>query len=164
MEEIAREKSIDPSAIDMWFADVPRQARDEGARRTEEQDHPALGQAGNAALGPERPAHRLDLHLRRNLPERRQGGRPDPAQVQHRGDAAASGRNRKGHRARTSRRPHARHARLGAQVLIRENWYYRAVRPEKKLTPRPILLSHVRVPPPHAAMTPFSVMRRQTRL
>src|SRR5271165_3319197 len=86
--------------------------RRRGARRTEEQDHPALGQAGNAALGPERPAHRLDLHLRRDLPERRQGGRPDPAQVQHRGDAVASGRNRKGHRARTSRRPHARQGRM----------------------------------------------------
>src|SRR5271165_5641187 len=86
--------------------------RRRSARRTEEQDHPPLGQAGNAALGPERPAHRLDLHLRRNLPERRQGGRPDPAQMQHRGDAAASGRNRKGHRARTSRRPHPRQSRM----------------------------------------------------
>jgi transposase len=64
--------------------------RRRGARRPEEQDHPTLGEARNAALSAERPAHRLDLHLRRDLPERRQGGRSDPAEVQHRSDAVAS--------------------------------------------------------------------------
>ena len=59
------------------------------ARRTK--DHPTLGQARNASLSAERPAHRLDLYLRRDLSERGQGGRPDPAQVQHRSDAVASG-------------------------------------------------------------------------
>jgi transposase len=82
--------------------------RRRGAHRTEEQDHTSLGKAGNAPFGPERPAHGLDLYLWRDLPEGGQGRRPDRAQVQHRGDAAASGRNRKGHQARTSWRPHAR--------------------------------------------------------
>src|ERR1700722_16452912 len=86
--------------------------RRRGAHRTEEQDHTALGKAGNASFGAERPAHGLDLYLWRDLPERGQGRRPDPAQVQHRGDAVASGRNRKGHRAGTSCRPHARQSRM----------------------------------------------------
>src|SRR5271165_2236383 len=71
--------------------------------------------AGNEAVGPERPARPLDLHLRRDLPERGQGGQPDLAQVQHRGDATPSGRNRQGHRAGTSRRPHARQGGIGRQ-------------------------------------------------
>jgi Winged helix-turn helix len=46
---IAREKGVAPDAIEIWFADVPRQARDEGAHRAEEQDHSALGQARRPA-------------------------------------------------------------------------------------------------------------------
>jgi hypothetical protein len=78
------------------------------AHRTEEQDHPPLGKAWDEALGAERPAHRLDLHLRRDLPEGRQGGRPDPAEVQHRGNAAASRRNRQGRRAEAPGHPASR--------------------------------------------------------
>jgi transposase len=49
LEEIRREKDVAPNAIEVWFADVPRQAQDEGARRPEEQDHPPVDQARNAS-------------------------------------------------------------------------------------------------------------------
>ena len=68
--------------------------RRRGAHRPEEQDHAPLGQARNETIGAARSAHRLDLHLRRDLPQRGQGRRPRPAPVQHRGDEPASGGNR----------------------------------------------------------------------
>ncbi len=58
--------------------------------RAEKQDHAALGQARHAAQRAARPAHRVHLHLRRHLPPGGQGGRPDPALVQHRGDGPTS--------------------------------------------------------------------------
>jgi hypothetical protein len=53
--------------------------RRRGPHRSEEQDHASLGQARNEAIGPARSAHRLDLHLRRDLPRQRQGRRPRSA-------------------------------------------------------------------------------------
>ena len=47
--------------------------RGRGPDRAEEQDHPALGTTGNAALGAARSAHRFHLHLRGYLPRRWQG-------------------------------------------------------------------------------------------
>src|SRR6266550_9461457 len=44
-----------------------------GPDRAEEQDHPALGQARLATLGAARSTHRLNLYLRRHLPQGRQG-------------------------------------------------------------------------------------------
>jgi transposase len=44
-----------------------------GAHRPEEQDHATLGAAWNAAFGAARPANRLHLHLRCDLPEGRKG-------------------------------------------------------------------------------------------
>jgi transposase len=56
--------------------------RRRGPHRPEEQDHKALGQARHQAFSAPRPAHRLDLHLRRHLPERRKrccrGATPRP--------------------------------------------------------------------------------------
>jgi transposase len=43
------------------------------ADRPEEQDHAALGQAWDTALGSQRPADQIGLYLRRNLPGARQG-------------------------------------------------------------------------------------------
>ena len=39
-----------------------------GPDRAEEQDHEAVGEAGNASLGTARPAHQIRLHLRCDLP------------------------------------------------------------------------------------------------
>src|SRR5437868_15095256 len=53
-----------------------------GPDRSEEQDHPALGAARDAARGTARSADTLDLHLRRHLPGARNRGRPRPAALQ----------------------------------------------------------------------------------
>src|SRR5215212_5483197 len=58
--------------------------RGRGPDRAEEQDHPALGTTGNAALGAARSAHRFHLHLRGYLPRRWQGSRARPARLKHR--------------------------------------------------------------------------------
>src|SRR5207253_5356182 len=42
-----------------------------GPDRAEEQDHPTLGQARFATLGTARSTYRLDLYLRRHLPQER---------------------------------------------------------------------------------------------
>ena len=39
-----------------------------GADRPEEQDHPSLGEARQPSVRTVRPAHRIDIHLRRHLP------------------------------------------------------------------------------------------------
>src|SRR4051812_13444762 len=64
--------------------------RGRGPDRAEEQDHPALGTTGNAALGAARSAHRFHLHLRGYLPRRWQGSRARPARLQHRGAEIAA--------------------------------------------------------------------------
>ena len=57
LEEItAREKNVDPGSIEVL---VCRR----GARRPEEQDHPTLGQARNASLSAERPAHCASTYI-----------------------------------------------------------------------------------------------------
>ena len=56
-----------------------------GPDRAEEQDHPALGAARHAALSAARPAHRLGLHLRGDLPGQGQGRWSRPALLRHRG-------------------------------------------------------------------------------
>src|SRR3954447_13957188 len=57
--------------------------RGRGPDRAEEQDHPALGTTGNAALGATRSARRFHLHLRGYLPRQWQGSRARPARLQH---------------------------------------------------------------------------------
>jgi transposase len=42
--------------VEIWFADVPRQARDEGLHRPEERPGSAVGQARNATQAARRPA------------------------------------------------------------------------------------------------------------
>ena len=77
--------------------------------RTEEQDHPSLGQTRNAASGAVRSAHRFHLHLRSHLSCTWQGCSAHPAAMQYRGDEPAPGRDRHSRRAwlsrRTPRRP-----------------------------------------------------------
>ena len=72
--------------------------------RTEEQDHPSLGQTRNAARGAVRSAHRFHLHLRSHLSRAWQGCSAHPAAMQYRGDEPASGRDRHSRRAWSSRR------------------------------------------------------------
>src|SRR5271170_7103332 len=86
--------------------------RRRGARRPEEQDHPALGQARHASKRSQRSANRLGLYLRRHLSQGRQGRSPRYAQMRHRGDEPASGRNRHPDRAGGARRPSRRPGRL----------------------------------------------------
>ena len=87
--------------------------------RPEEQDHPPLGAAWNPPVRSARPPHRLDLHLRRHLPEGGQGGRADPAVVQHRGDEPPPRGDLGRHRPRTPRRPGARPGRLASLGQVR---------------------------------------------
>src|SRR6516162_4759831 len=72
------------------------------ARRTRSRD------GGPSAL----PAYRFHLHLRRGLPTRGQGRRPDPAGLQHRDHEPALGGNRQSCRAQSPRRPLGRSGRL----------------------------------------------------
>ena len=58
---------------------VPGRSQD----RAEEQAHPEVGEARDRAAGAARPAHRLGLHLRRNLPGRGQGRRHHHAVLRH---------------------------------------------------------------------------------
>src|SRR6202140_2046434 len=83
-----------------------------GACGTEEQDHPALGQARFATLGAARSTHRLNLYLRGHLPQGRQGRGPCIAPLQHHGEEPASGRDRDGSGAGCSRRAHPRPGRF----------------------------------------------------
>src|SRR3954469_5786350 len=83
-----------------------------GPDRAEEQDHPTLGQARLATLGTARSTYRLNLYLRRHLPQERQGRRPRPAPLQHRRDEPASGRDRDGGGAGRSRRARPRPGRM----------------------------------------------------
>ena len=78
--------------------------RRRGAHRPEEQDHAALGAARNTSIGPARPAHRFDLHLRCRSARSRARARPRPARLQHRGDEPAPRRNRR-RRSRRARTP-----------------------------------------------------------
>src|SRR6516162_5192905 len=71
------------------------------ARRTRSRD------GGPSAL----PAYRFHLHLRRGLPTRGQGRRPDPAGLQHRDHEPALGGNRQSCRAQSPRRPLGRSGR-----------------------------------------------------
>ena len=73
-----------------------------GQDRAEEQDHEAMGEAGNATLGTARSADQIGLHLRGNLPAGGQGGRPRTAVLQHQHPEPASGGNLT---ARCTRRP-----------------------------------------------------------
>ena len=86
--------------------------RGRGPDRAEEQDHPALGTTGNAALGAARSAHRFHLHLRGYLPRRWQGSRARPARLQHRGDEPAPRRNRRRSDSRQARRTRRRPGRM----------------------------------------------------
>lgn len=70
------------------------------------QDHAPLGKARNTAFSSARSAHKVGLHLRRNLPEARQGGGAGHALVRHPRNDPASGRNRPAGRSRRARHPH----------------------------------------------------------
>ena len=81
-------------AVEAWFADE--------ARVAPKQDHPPAGQPGARPTLPEVGDH---LHLfRRDLPQGRQGRGPCHAQMRHRGDEPAPGRNRHPDRAGHARR------------------------------------------------------------
>ena len=97
--------------------------RRRGPGRPEEQDHPALGPARHPARGAAGSAHRLDLHLRRDLPQTRQGRRPGPAMLQHRGDEPASGRDRDRRDAGRARRAVGRPGRMApvGQLVVPPN-------------------------------------------
>jgi transposase len=86
--------------------------RRRGAHRPEEQDHATLGSARDQDIGALRPAHCLDLHLRRHVP--RQGRRPRPAFLQHRGDELAPRRDRHAGGARRPCRALSRSGRLAS--------------------------------------------------
>ena len=92
LDEIAREKGIDPADIEIWFADEARIGqKNKIARR--------WAKARHAAQRTERPEHGLDLHLWRHLPQARQGRWPCPALLQHRRHEPAPGRDRHRRRA-----------------------------------------------------------------
>ena len=88
--------------------------RRRGARRPEEQDHPALGQARHASERSQRSANRLRLYLRRDLPQGRQGRSPRHAPMRHRGDESAPRRNRHPDRAGRACRAARRSGRLAS--------------------------------------------------
>lgn|GEM_PF-1813901 len=69
--EIAEEEGVDPGSIEIWFAPTRRAS----ARRTRS---PAAGPSAERAPLAARPTHRLNLHIRRDPPERgqRRGARP----------------------------------------------------------------------------------------
>ena len=79
-----------------------------GKGRPEEQAHPEMGAARDPAARAARPAHRLGLSLRSDLPGRGQGCRAGHAVLRHPGDAGASCRDQRGGRAGCPRRPAAR--------------------------------------------------------
>src|SRR4051812_37400317 len=64
--------------------------RRRGSHRPEEQDHPPLGQTRQPSFSALGSAHRVDLHLRRNLSQRGQGRGAGSALVQHGDDEPAS--------------------------------------------------------------------------
>src|SRR5438876_10487596 len=63
--------------------------RRRGPHRSEEQDHPPVGEARHSSERSPRSTHRFHLHLRRGLPTSGQGRGPDPASLQHRGHEPA---------------------------------------------------------------------------
>jgi transposase len=68
---------------------------------SEGQDHPPLGQARQPPVGSLGPAHRLHVHLWRHLSQAGQGGRLDPALVQHGDDEPAFGSDLRRYRSQT---------------------------------------------------------------
>ena len=65
LEEIGREKGVEPAAIEVWFADEARIGQ-------KKQDHPPLGH-GARPSAPTDQRNRLGLYLRRDLPKRGKG-------------------------------------------------------------------------------------------
>src|SRR5436853_1625792 len=63
--------------------------RRRGSHRSEEQDHPPMGEARHPPERCPRSTHRFYLHLRCGLPTPGQGRGPDPAGLQHRGHEPA---------------------------------------------------------------------------
>src|SRR5271154_5679347 len=88
--------------------------RRRGARRPEEQGHPALGPARHASKRSQRSANRLGLYLRRDLSQGRQRRGPGHATLQHGGDEPPSRRNRHPDRAGSARRAVGRSGRLAS--------------------------------------------------
>jgi hypothetical protein len=66
LEEIGREKGVDPGAIEVWFADEARIGQKNKITRV-------LGQARTAPERANRSANRIGLYLRRDLPQGRKG-------------------------------------------------------------------------------------------
>src|SRR3546814_12455943 len=73
------------------------------AGRPEEQEHPALGQTWDAAIGAKGSADEIGLYLRRDLPGTRQGREAGIALLQYRNHGPASERDIAGRRPRRSR-------------------------------------------------------------
>ena len=90
-----------------------------GAGRAEEQAHPPVGSARHPAARAARPAHRLGLHLRRDLPGRGQGRRARHAVLRHAGDAGASRRDQRHGRPGRPCRPAPRPSRLASRRRAR---------------------------------------------
>jgi len=80
--------------------------------RAKEQDHAPLGTPRNPTVGPARPAHHVDLYLRRDLPEKGQRSWPRPSLLRHRGDAGTPCRNQQRCRSRRARSAHSRPGRM----------------------------------------------------
>ncbi len=113
--------------------------RRRGQNWPEKQDHPSLVAARHPALGAARSADRLDLHLRRHLPQGGQGGGPDPAVVQHRGDEPAPFRDFGRGRAGSARGAAARSGRmapLGAARRARQHHHRPAAAKCPELNPQ----------------------------
>ena len=91
--------------------------RRRGPHRPKEQDHTALGQARHTASRTAGPAHPLDLHFRRHLPQARQGSSSRPAPLQHGGDEPSSCGDRG---IRGTRRPRRAPPRPGRMASVRK--------------------------------------------
>ena len=73
LDEIGREKGVEPAAIEVWFADEARIGQKNKITRR-------WGQARHASERADGPTNRLGLYLRRDLPQTRKGCSPHHAQ------------------------------------------------------------------------------------
>ncbi len=126
--EAIRAKLPPETAIELWWQEfameagrrIRRRSKAHGgrARGSEERDHAPVGAAQDPAPCAARPAHRVGLHFRRDLPGEGQGRRPCDALRQHRGDAGAPRPNRRHERSGRACRPPARPGRHMSNHLV----------------------------------------------
>ena len=105
-----------------------------GPRRTEEQDHPAMGETRHPTVSAQGPEDILRLYLRRHLPEQGQGRRPRHAPRQHGGTQRPPRRDRPHRR---TRRPCPRHARPGRMAHLLDPRSARQYHPHAAPAPIP---------------------------